>query len=520
MAGFHRRPRSVLGSLRLTLVALSALLVSSTALAEPGPNASPTTAEPTADSGVGAEALTLPELTQLCQRLREPDPAARREAAERIIAAGPASVQTIRLRLRRDLLAAPGDLERLLDRLSPDVHSGSMPPRGDVPPFDLLPPLLAEQGEDDDARRTLAEAVEVVTLLRALTAVGDTPATRLLIQHGTRERGVFKAEVARDVLRLGTQALPAVLLTTRHPDDGVARFGTALLEWLHWNDTGSQVQVRDPAALAEVLAVFGELADRDKIPVLISFSGSEHAAVREAARASLLRYGPSILWPARAQYESFTGQEPNRSWGWQELARQLFEAQDRARMAQAEQAMEEGLRLAAARDYAAMLTRYDQVLSRWPRYERRSEMVPGLLAYAEELDGRRQREEATRLRARALLLAPEGADADALRARLELDDAERALARGIADPAQLDRIERTAPGVGDGRIARLQTRIAARTERHSPYFYRLVAVVGLALFALGCLGLFVVRALMPGRAKVGGSEKEGGERKGGAGEKL
>lgn len=517
MAGTRRRPRSVLGPVRLSLVALL-LLLGATARAEPGPVAGQAPAEtPAAD---GAEALTLPELTQLCQRLREPDPEARREASARIIAAGPASVQTIRLRLRRDLLAAPGDIERLLDRLSPDVRGGRLPPRTEIPPFDLLPPLLAEQGEDDDARRVVAEAAEVVTLLRALTAAGDTAATRLIVQHGTRERGVFKAEVARDVLRLGTRALPAVLLTTRHPDDGVARFGTELLGWLHWNDTGSQVQVRDPAMLAEVLAVFGELADRDKIPVLISFSGSEHAAVREAARASLLRYGPSILWPARAQFESFTGQEPDRSWGWQELARRLFEAQDQARMAQAEQAMEEGLRLAAARDYPAMLSRFEQVLARWPRYERRGEMVPGLLAFADELDGRRQRAQAARLRARALLLVPEGAEADALRARLQLDDAERALARGIADPAQLDRIERAAPGVGGARIAALRARIADRTERHSPYFYRLVAVVGLALFALGCLGLFVVRAVIGDRAKGRGGEDGGEGRKDDAAERT
>jgi hypothetical protein len=141
-------------------------------------------------------------------------------------------------------------------------------------------------------------------------------------------------------------------------------------------------------------------------------------------------------------------------------------------------------------------------------------MVPGLLAFADALDLRREHERATRLRARALLLAPDGAAAPEVTARLRLDDAQRGLARGIADPAQLDRIDAAALRRDSPRLERIRAHIAERTERPSPYFYRLVAALGITLFALGSLGLLAVRALAPGR--MPGAGRKQGESKGDA----
>ena len=371
-------------------------------------------------------------------------------------------MQTIRHRLKRDLRSAPGDLEKLLDRLSPDVRGRKLPPRGEDLPFDLLPPLLSEP-RDDDTERTIVEATEVVTLLRALLEVESTAASRLIIQYGVRERGVFKAEVARNVTRLGEKSLPALILTTQHPNESVAEQANELLDWLGRRTRGRQVQVRDPGTLAEILTVYGELSDRDTIPVLLSFSGSEKALVREAARASLLRYGTAILWPARTRYENFTGEEPSRRWGWEELARRLFEAQDRARMAQAEQAMTKGLRLASDGDHEAMLAQFEKLLSRWPDYERRNEMVPGIMRYAEILEKRGDRARARSLRTQILLLDPSSSQTSTMESKILLHSVEAGLARGIADPESLDRLEELEHDAD--RVGALREHISARTDR-------------------------------------------------------
>jgi hypothetical protein len=451
------------------------------------------------------ESLTIVELSQLCHRLAENDENARRDAATRIIASGPSSVQTIHRRLKRELRSAPGDLEKLLDRLSPDVRGQKLPPRHEDPPFDVLPPLLAEP-RDDDSGRTVVEATEVVTLLRALLEVESTPATRLIIQYGVRERGVFKAEVARNIVRLGEKSLPALILTTQHPRESIAELAHELLDWRNRTSRGRQVQVRDSGTLAEILAVYGELSDRDTIPVLLSFSGSESSQVRAAARSSLLRYGTAILWPARTRYENFTGEEPSRRWGWEELARRLFEAQDRARMAQAEQAMSEGLRLARAGHHEAMLAQFEKLLSRWPDYERRNEMVPGILDYAQELESRGERSRARRLRAQVLLLDPSETQRSEIESKLLLYVVESGLARGIADPESLDRLDQLEHE--DDRVEDLRAHIEERTERPPPHTYRLVAAIGLALLGLGLLGLLVMRAMPSSKGPAQAKKKD------------
>lgn len=520
MVGIHRRPRPIFHSIRLRSFVIVVPLVASYGLAalaqqpDDEPQTEVSSAGNQADGGVGGsegnrdregESLTIVELSQLCRRLSEDDEVARRQAATRIIASGPSSVQTIQRRLQRELRSAPGDLGKLLDRLSPDVRGQKLPPSDENPPFDLLPQLLSEP-RDDETGRTVVEATEVVTLLRALLEVESTAASRLIVQYGVRERGVFKAEVARNVTRLGEKSLPALILTTQHPRESVSELANELLGWLRRTTRGRQVQVRDPGTLAEILSVYGELSDRDTIPVLLSFSGSEKALVREAARASLLRYGTAILWPARTRYENFTGEEPSRRWGWQELARHLFEAQDQARMAQAEQAMSEGLRLAGTGDHEAMLAQFEKLLSRWPDYERRDEMVPGMLSYADVLEKQGDRARARGLRAQVLLLDPSGSRASEMESKILLQSVESGLARGIADPASLARLEEL--GHDTDRIDAVRDHISERTERPPPHTFRLVAAVGLAVLGLGVLGLLVMRAL-PSSKKSVQSKKDG-----------
>lgn len=501
MARFRRRPRPLHHPLRLTV---AALILS---LGAPAVGQQETAAAQEAEEG--EEALTILELSSLCRQLRSEDDAERSQAIERIIAAGPSSLNGLRLRLRRDRRASPYAMHELLDELGPDVQGQRLPPQDETPPFDLIPPLLEAPREDEDQQRTIEDALEIVVLLRALTAADTTAASRVMIQHGVRERGAFRAEIARNLLRLGENAIPALLQTTQHPNESVAALAVELLEWLNRSTAGRQVQVRDPNTLAEILSVYGEIADREAIPVLLSFTGSEVAAVRRAARASLRRYGGAILWPARTKYENFTGEEADRRWDWEELTERLFEAQDQARMAQAEQSMAAGLRHAEAGEFEQMMASYEKILGRWPLYERRQEMIPGLIAFADELERQGELERSRRVLAQALLLDPDSEGAGGLEARLAMRSLEHELRRGVATPRSLERLDSLdrSPTL---RTEPLQTLIERRTRSASPRSYRMIAAVGLALIAFGLFGLLLLRELSSasGRSRGDGATSE------------
>jgi len=464
---------------------LTLVVVSQPALAEQGPDAGPPES-----SQSESDALSRNELTDLCLQLASVTEEERQGAVKRIIAAGASSVPTISERLKRDLRSAPAELEDLLQDVADGRSLKRLPRREEEPPLDSLPKLLAmERGAENE--RALREVTEVVVLLRALSEARTTPAVSSMLRYSPRERGVFRPEVARNAKRTGDAAIPALIRNTRNPNARVAELSEELLQWLQKSTPGQQVQVRDPAVRAEILTVYGEHGDRDTIPVLLSFSGSENSHVREAARSAVMSFGRAILWPAKIKYENFTGEEPRRSWRWQELAKRLFDAQDQARMNQAEKTMERGLELAGEEQWGEMMSCYDKILGRWPQYERRAEMVPGMIAYSEVLDTQNKRIAARDLVHQALLLDPEGERANELRGKLLRQEIEAELERGVADLTDLQRLESL--GHDSDQVEELSTRIRNRTERFAPRFYKTVAAVGLAVIGFALLGFLVMR---------------------------
>ena len=496
------RPSRPVGRPTLLVAVLGAaaahLLAPDASAEQPPPqDAASATTDGDESLAVDESALTEAELHDLCVALDDDDEQTRRLAAARIVAAAPSSVEAIRRRLVRDLRAAPAELLEVMDARTPGRPGRSLPLRRGGGQPDLLEALLSSDRPTDEAtRRALREVTEVLALFEALTETGTTEAVAIVVRYGVRERGVFRAAAGRAILRLGDRAIPALIAMGRHPSEDVAAFASEVLSWLERATPGQQVQVRDPAVLAEVLSIQGRQGNRDTIPVILAFTGSEHADVRQAAREAALRYGRAILWPARAKYENFTGEAADRGWSHEELARRLFDAQDRARLAQAEHAMEAALDAARAGNHAEMLRRFELVLGRWPLYDRRGEMVPGLVAYAEELLRRGDRRKAREVLGRAALLETDQSRVDDLRTRLELLDLEDSIARGVADREALDRLLALAPH--DETVRRLSRDVDRRASRPSPAFYRSLAAAGLAAFGLACLGLLVLRMTPPG----------------------
>ncbi len=145
-----------------------------------------------------------------------------------------------------------------------------------------------------------------------------------------------------------------------------------------------------------------------------------------------------------------------------------------------------------------MLREFRSILARWPLYERRREMVPGMGAYGDALLKKGETSHARDvLREASLLAQPQ--ERTTLESKLLTIDAALALERGVADRALIERACQLAPT--DQAPQRLLNHVDQRIDRPAPHTYRLVATVGILIFGLAFLGLLVVRVL-PGAGAV------------------
>ncbi len=92
---------------------------------------------------------------------------------------------------------------------------------------------------------------------------------------------------------------------------------------------GETVQQRDNALLADILRAFGSVRQADAMRVVISFVNSDRAQVREAARWAVSQYGRDTIHALRDAYEMYEGRDPEMAWGWERVARELYQAADR-----------------------------------------------------------------------------------------------------------------------------------------------------------------------------------------------
>jgi len=81
--------------------------------------------------------------------------------------------------------------------------------------------------------------------------------------------------------------------------------------------------------------------------------------VREAARWAVNQYGRESINALRQAYENYVGERPNPAWGWERMARELYQASDRRRDQEVSQALDEGLAAGSQRRYADMIARFE-----------------------------------------------------------------------------------------------------------------------------------------------------------------
>jgi tetratricopeptide (TPR) repeat protein len=267
------------------------------------------------------------------------------------------------------------------------------------------------------------DLVRLLAMERMLTAAGDTPAVRELIELRGYFGEMLRIDLARQIDKLKDRAVPALIEAKKHDAAVVRRFAEVALDKLGRTIPGEAVAATDPDVLADVLRAFGYVRDVDAVGVCLSFANHDRRKVREAARQAIAGIGEPGRWQLRDAYQDLTGDKPDKSVPWDVLARRIFHEYDKARVAEVTRLAEDGLAAAKAGKLSDATAAFDKVLAQDPLFERRSEMVSAYFELAKTIPFDKGEERLAMLRkARRLEPATPAADsADPAVARIDAE---------------------------------------------------------------------------------------------------
>jgi tetratricopeptide (TPR) repeat protein len=352
--------------------------------------------------------------------------------------------------------------------------------------------MLAAPRPNDSARR---DVVKLIAMERMLAAVGTTPAIRELIALHAYFGELLRIDLQRQIAKLRDKAVPALIEARQHDAKLVQRWANKQLDLLGRAIPGEAVASNDTQILADVLRAYGRTRDVDAVRVILSFSNSDRERLREAAREAIAAIGEPGIWQLRDVYLSLTGNKPPREWTWDRIARELFAAYDRARLAEVYQLMDAGLAAASEGKLAEATDAFDKVLARSPLFERRKEMVKTYVARARALAEDRRTpgrvEEALAMTRKALRLDPAADQAKKIEANIAYLEGLVLIEQGTPDNFSFKRALELDPAHDSAReaFASLEDQVVERKS----YLHRYVAAGGIGLAALIAMALLVRR---------------------------
>jgi len=335
---------------------------------------------------------------------------------------------------------------------------------------------------------------------RMLAQIGTVEAVRGLIDVYVRFGEFLRVDTQLQLEALGDRAVPALIEARRHPAEKIVKWSARELDALGKAIPSEAVQMTDLQVLSDVLRAFGRVRDPDAARIVVSFSNSERAQVREASRQAIAMLGEVGAWQLRDTYETVVGKKPPRDWNWERTARELFGEFDRLRSAEVAKLYEAGAAAREHGDLEGMRRAFDQVLTRNPDYPKQSELASAYLDYAQQNLSKNPVTALAALR-RVERLAKDDSAKVATSLRLTLE-AETLAETGIADRTLLTRALEADPKNARAResLARFD-RGEIRQDNSSRYY----GAGAIGLVALG--GIAVV--LLRGRAREEREEKTG-----------
>jgi len=382
-----------------------------------------------AEPVVGAIGLGEPELTRVAAQLASPEAGARQLAYRTLSELHEESLAGVAARLRKlarrrpapdATRAALGEFRRALGSRNADDA------------IDIAPGVLPVLERKRDAS-TLA-AAEPLLLLRALERLATREAGRLMGEVMVLdEAGVWDRELRLARERVGMALLPSLVALRSSPEARVRNWAQAGVRALGMDDPIIATSLPDAKLAAEVVRAYGEPLDYQAMPRVVRLVGSDKRQIREAARATVERFGKNAIWQLRELYAEVAGQPAERGWSTARTASELYAALDREQVEDSETLLAQGLSKFVAGELDVMKERFDRLLALDPDFDGRAKLAPGYAALGALRFEQNKLAAARDAYQRALRLAPEASDARALRGQLAFVDAELALSRGVAD---------------------------------------------------------------------------------------
>ena len=344
---------------------------------------------------------------------------------------------------------------------------------------DWLVFMLALGKEDSDTWR---DAVQLYGMLRMLETIGTTAAVRQMIESYSYFGELVRIDLQRALARLGDRSVAALIEARQHDARKVRGWASRQLDAMGRAIPGEAVSTTDPQVLADVLRAFGRTRELDATRVVLSFTSSDRAQLREAAREAIGAMGEPATWHLKDTYNNLTGEKAPRDWDWKRTAREIFRLHDRARLQPVYTAMDEGAKALTDKRYGAAVEAFDRVLARSPLFPRRGEMPPAYVKRAEELAAEGKTTEAIVLLRKARRLAPDRSHDTTIEAELAFLEAKQLVDAGTPDPFLIERAIELSPD--DERARALRDGLAIKAEERQKEKKKVGAAIGVGLVAL------------------------------------
>jgi len=435
----------------------------------------------------------LEELDARLEKLCSSDEAVRDSARREVLEVGPKAVPALRFRLASTADGTKHDeLKELLLKIRKKARDdardeqASEGKRGHVKTPDYFA-MVIENAEPKS--KLWCSLASVLAESRMFAQIGTVEAVRGLIDVYVRYGEFLRVDTQLQLEALGDRAVPALIEARRHPAEKIVKWSARVLDALGKAIPSEAVQMTDLQVLSDVLRAFGRVRDPDAARIVVSFSNSERAQVREASRQAIAMLGEVGAWQLRDTYETVVGKKPPRDWNWERTARELFGEFDRLRSAEVAKLYEAGAAAREKGDLEGMRRAFDQVLTRSPDYPKQSELASAYLDYAQKNSSKNPEQALAALR-RVERLGKDGEAAKtATSLRLTLE-AEALADAGIADRTLLTRALEADPK--NARAREGLTRFE-RGEVKSDDSTRYYGAGAIGLIALGGIAVVLLR---------------------------
>lgn len=449
------------------------------------------------------------ELKERFKKLKNDSFEVRWKAIHQILNLDRCSIPVIKAQLLKPPRASGESMKRILYRLRKDLKEEkikSLLSKGIKPTEDKIvrdsPPeflkVLVERKRNDDPLGW-RYAVEKLTLLVTLTSIGTTEAILIVIDYAPENEAAFRKEIYQLLLWAGESAIPAAILRQETEDEDIKIVVNTFLKKFNMMSPGTQVRVKNPSILAQILRVFAKKKQFDAMDTIAQFINSPNPIVRNSARDSLAKFGRNAKWALKKQYINITGKKPDPSWGHEQIAQKLYEMVDQQRLAPFNKKLEEGLKYAKEHKYEKMEKVFKEILAIDPMYDRRSEMVDGYLLAIKYYIRRGKLEKAHSMLTVVRRINEDPERNNKILSLIYYVEGLLNLTEGIADPYMMKKAISLDPSFKDAKamLKKIERIYRGRVIRG----YRLLAITGIGITSVGLIILIII--IQTGRNRKG-----------------